>query len=523
VHVDDTVTPTESPTESRSDLSDFNDFMSSLKWLPQAVAEVSADSFQPAPTPPALAVETAPFAWTPLPQSAAIALGEQQAKSRGRTSTNPAKTANGAMTPGFKKALLALGLTIVVAGGLAKIAKASERKIPPHPAQFDAQILPMASFIERETGKPFKYPISILFVPDDRFESLSILNDSGTDSWKSGNVKDAFLSCSDGRAKSAGSCDPIRPHVEPSMDAMFLRFLGANIPIEGRGAGLYRSLTKRDIIGFYDPKTITIYVRGTNLDSVRETVAHELVHAWQDQHGALDKSKDGIDSSYVHLAMVEGHADLVAARYLDSLPKEAQEAVALEEEAMARKWEAKEQAASAEGGSVYDETDGDGRKLELSLGIWPYEAGQEFLASRSPEQIRELLNNPPASTWDVMNPTLDGVGRGKKTGKPKVPKARYTPKNHAVGPLFWTVGLASTLDSTSAKRFRDLWIGDSSAVYEDKATGSVCFADRIEFIDSNGRATAQAILSRWAAAHPASRGVSVVPVKATEVDVRVCI
>lgn len=439
--------------------------------------------------------------------------------------------------PSARKAAAALVLAAtVVLGGRLVLGRLLARPIPPHPMAFDAALQPVASFIEAETGKPFRYPVYVHFVASEKFESLSTLNEGNEETWSRKNLNDAFLVCSDSWGSSTGSCARIKQHTEPSVDAMFLRFLGAEIPMgtpsvpdlpaprmtPATRERVLHSLSNRDIVGFYTSDTATIYIRGTDLDAVRQTVAHELVHAWQDQQGFLGDSSTGVDSQYVYLAMMEGHAELVADRYIKSLPKAKQALAAQGEKQHGDEWVAKEQADTSPGGSVLAPT-GQTRLLELLLGFWPYDAGPAFLGTRSKEQIRDLLKSPPASTWDIMNPTSDGVGRGNKPKLGTFAGKRYTRKRFAIGPLLWSASIGSrNQEQTSARAFRDAWIGDAAVVYERSVDSAVCLFDRVEFIDANGRAAGLTALNRWAANHPLGSNVSVVANGGVQVDVTVC-
>src|SRR5205823_11061795 len=50
------------------------------------------------------------------------------------------------------------------------------------------------------------------------------------------------------------------------------------------------SLVGDAVVGFYDPKTKDLVVRGAELTPyVREVIVHELTHAVQDQHFGIDR------------------------------------------------------------------------------------------------------------------------------------------------------------------------------------------------------------------------------------------
>lgn len=78
---------------------------------------------------------------------------------------------------------------------------------------------------------------------------------------------------------------------------------------------LLLDLYTEQVAGYYDPKTDAFYmVEGTPQDLLRPTLAHELVHALQDQHTNLDSlisRKRGNDRQTAAQAAIEGHATLV--------------------------------------------------------------------------------------------------------------------------------------------------------------------------------------------------------------------
>ncbi len=83
---------------------------------------------------------------------------------------------------------------------------------------------------------------------------------------------------------------------------------------------LLLDLYTEQVAGYYDPKTNAFYmVEGTPRDLLRATLAHELVHALQDQHTNLDSlisRKRGNDRQTAAQAAIEGHATLVMFAFL---------------------------------------------------------------------------------------------------------------------------------------------------------------------------------------------------------------
>jgi len=76
---------------------------------------------------------------------------------------------------------------------------------------------------------------------------------------------------------------------------------------------LLRELYAEQIAGYYDPETKTLYVVEGTPAGLRPVLAHELVHAIQDQHTNLDSliaRTRGNDRQTAAQAAIEGHATL---------------------------------------------------------------------------------------------------------------------------------------------------------------------------------------------------------------------
>ncbi len=79
---------------------------------------------------------------------------------------------------------------------------------------------------------------------------------------------------------------------------------------------LLRELYLEQVVGYYDPKSDTLFVRReVSPDQLRPVLVHELVHALQDQHQDLDSlmraRRPSNDASTAARAALEGHATYV--------------------------------------------------------------------------------------------------------------------------------------------------------------------------------------------------------------------
>jgi hypothetical protein len=162
-----------------------------------------------------------------------------------------------------------------------------------------------------------------------------------------------------------------------------------------------------DIYGFYDTETKETYLIAENdeLNAMEEVfLAHEITHALQDQHFDLERLDDfgsDYDGATAFLAMVEGDAvltqELYAQTYFDS-----ERQMEYVREAMAAIQDADANAA----------LDALPRYVIESLSF-PYSAGPMFMLQAYDGDLNSLdehLQNPPASTQQVMNP--DAYFRG---------------------------------------------------------------------------------------------------------------
>ncbi|MCG8466834.1 MAG: hypothetical protein MJB57_01295 [Gemmatimonadetes bacterium] len=85
--------------------------------------------------------------------------------------------------------------------------------------------------------------------------------------------------------------------------------------------GLFIALLEEQVVGYYDPRTDTLFVHErVSADQLAPVLAHELVHALQDQQVALDevtqRLSDRNDASTAAQAAIEGHATFAMMEYM---------------------------------------------------------------------------------------------------------------------------------------------------------------------------------------------------------------
>ncbi len=154
------------------------------------------------------------------------------------------------------------------------------------------------------------------------------------------------------------------------------------------------------VAGFYDPETQETFVISDDddLSAMDEVIlAHEIVHALQDQHfdlGLLVEPEPEYDASMALRSVIEGDAviaqEVYAQEYLDE-----ERMSEFQQEAMAAQQDEEAQAAMEAVPSYYMESF-----------LFPYSAGPEFFLPMYEGDMSvfdEYLEDPPVSTYQVLN------------------------------------------------------------------------------------------------------------------------
>jgi len=167
----------------------------------------------------------------------------------------------------------------------------------PQEQDLDAEIAELSAETERIRGLPFLEPVDVTFLTDEEFEDR-ILADLEED-------------------LDSGELDEV---------ALVWRALELIPPDTDLGA-LLRQALAGEVLGFYDPETDELVMRGVVLDPfVRSTLVHELTHALDDQHFDLDRAElmDGDDSEaqFGFIGLVEGTATWVEEQWVTMLDRD---------------------------------------------------------------------------------------------------------------------------------------------------------------------------------------------------------
>lgn len=213
------------------------------------------------------------------------------------------------------------------------------------------------------------------------------------------------------------------------------------------------------VIGFYDPGTNELVVSsgGKLTPFDRVTLAHELVHAIEDQNfdlGFIEKLSDGCrdDPARAVLAVAEGSATAYSLRVVEEHFSPEDKVKVVEKAA-----DPGEQFAVP--ASVPD--------FVVDYLSWPYLAGfrfVEFRRSRGGETaVDELYADPPTSTEQIIHPAKYGVDEPQKVDVPDVASALGEGwKDLAVidaGEDFISVYLQQGMDTPKAQTAASGWDG----------------------------------------------------------------
>jgi tetratricopeptide (TPR) repeat protein len=179
-------------------------------------------------------------------------------------------------------------------------------------------------------------------------------------------------------------------------DQALLRLLGLIKP-DVNLQELYRDLTEEQVLGFYDPKTKTFYLVEGKIQGVldRLAIAHEYVHALQDQQFGVERVTDeklDADHRLAFSALIEGDAVLAMTSY-------AQEQIPIEDQIQL--------ASLARSGTEMEALEASPAVLRESL-LFPYVQGLAFVtsiqASGGWAAVNELYSKPPVSTEQILHP-----------------------------------------------------------------------------------------------------------------------
>ena len=348
------------------------------------------------------------------------------------------------------------------AGGEVEAPPSSPSTPQSAPADFDEVIADLTAFVEEERGLSFLRPVQVNRLDDEEFEQeieRRIREDEATD----------------------------RPEAEAA--EVTLRALGLLEP----DVDLYDiqiDLFQSGVLGFYDPETDELYIRGTEpTPYVRQTIAHELVHALDDQHFELHRPEiDDADdeSGFGFSALVEGNAVVIDEAFERQLSDAERAQLREEEEAFA----------------AGVDVDAFPEILLIDISA-PYELGPDLVAALLDAGGRERLDAafalPPTTSEQVLDPSLFLAGEAAVPVTAPAADGEVVDQG-SFGQFYLLALVSGAVDSATAREAAIGWGGDAYVSWRDgdRSCARIAFAgdspaDAAEIADA---------LSEWASAQP---------------------
>jgi len=345
---------------------------------------------------------------------------------------------------------------------------------PVTPSEVEAVVAEISEFVAREQGVPFLEPVDVELLGEGAFQDR-LLADFDEDVEDLRRQEHAF--------KALGLLDADVDLVE----AM-------------------RSLLGAGVVGFYDPETGELVVRGASVSPyVRTTIAHELAHALDDQHHDLDRPEydDAADEvGFGFSAVVEGNARRVETAYRDAMSAEEQAQATAEEFTI------------GEGIDI-----GAVPLVLLELIAAPYQLGQDLVddlvAEGGDEALATAFADPPTTSEQVIDPSAY-IAREGRVDVPHPQVAGQVVDEGVLGQFLIDILLQSEL-GRSAEDAADGWGGDWAVVWTDGSRSCVTLTivgDDVEETEELAQA-----FDRWAAERDA---VTVTPGRGGPFSVESC-
>ncbi|MEJ7844565.1 MAG: hypothetical protein WKF93_02895 [Acidimicrobiales bacterium] len=263
-------------------------------------------------------------------------------------------------------------------------------------------------------------------------------------------------------------------------------------------ADAYRELLGIGVVGFYDPSTEELVVRGTEASPyVRTVIAHELVHALDDQHFDIDRdfADTPDESGFGFTAVLEGNAVRIEEAYRATFTPDEEDAATTEE-------------------------------LSIGLGVdpfaipfvlleslaAPYELGpvlvEAILAAGGDEALAGAIAVPPTTSEQVLEPDVFVAGEAAVPVPVPVADGPVVDEGafgaFTLGQLLAEIGV----DPSTAAAAVDGWGGDAYVQWDD-AGGATCV--RVAVVGDTAADTAELAeaLTEAADGSPATASVAV--------------
>jgi len=255
-----------------------------------------------------------------------------------------------------------------------------------------------------------------------------------------------------------------------------------------------KSLLEIGVVGFYDPKTKQLVVRGTSLTPyVREVLAHELTHALDDQYFDLNRPElDNPDdeTGFGFLGLTEGDARRVEDAYVASLSQQEQRQALQEEQDLI-----------SQHPEVFRLP-----PILITLLQAPYEEGEPFVGhvadSGGQAAVNQAFQTPPTTSEQILDPQKFTSGEGAVAVPPPAPDGKVSNVG-VLGELLIREMLTGGLGFSGNDAAVEGWGGDKYVTWTN-ASGASCLRDT--FVGDSPADTAELVdaLTGWADDHGGS-------------------
>jgi len=269
--------------------------------------------------------------------------------------------------------ITAVAVVVVLAAGVTvAVVRSGEDDIP---SEWDARVLDLVHFVERERGAVFDHPVPVDFLTPEEYSDRT-RTDEGSLTDEEVEEIEQF----EGELRALGILSGDTSLIDATND-----------------------LTDTGTLAYYDSGEERVVVRGTEVTpGLAVTLVHELTHALQDQVFAIDRYREADEEptsgqTFAFDSLVEGDADRVDQLYTASLDQATQDAIDAENEA---------------GYEEYLDATGDVPvALDVLFGAL-YGLGDSFVAflESAGETVDGAFADPPVTEEQVFEPFayLDG-------------------------------------------------------------------------------------------------------------------
>ncbi|MCU1460530.1 MAG: hypothetical protein JWO37_605 [Acidimicrobiales bacterium] len=362
-------------------------------------------------------------------------------------------------------ALAVAWVVLVVGLSVVAVLVGNRHAGPSYPKAWDVRVQGIAQFVENERALKFDHPVRVDFVPVAVFKTR----------------------VGEGKAPTKKEQQDLEDQVA---ELRAVGLVSGNFDLRA----LQRKLVQGAVVGYYDPDTKRITVRGDQMTpDVRVTLAHELTHALQDQHYDLRLFRnDRTGQADAYRALYE--ADAV--RIEDIYTHDQLSATDLQELQTARQQDQKD----ADLGSI--------PAILTDSFSFPYVVGPYFVKALTDAggnaRVDQAFARPPASDAEIVSPEvyIDGfapdevappsLGAGESAlGKPS-PSGQVA----LLEVLGARLGYVRGWDAVRG------WKGDSSISY--RKSGKVCVVDAVALGSDADRDRFETGARAWAAGMPAA-------------------